>query len=64
MPITEKLCELKIPVELYLYTGGEHGMSVENDLCVRDEQEKARVDANPNVALWVDMASNWLKQLA
>ncbi len=61
--ITGKLCELKIPVELHLYTGGEHGMSVANGLCFRNEREKDRADSNPNVAMWVDMASNWLKQL-
>lgn len=61
--ITEKLCELKIPVELHLYTGGEHGMSVANELSVRSEENDRLVKENPNVGLWVDMASNWLKAL-
>ena len=61
--ITERLCELKIPVELHLFTGGEHGMSVANELAFRDEEAKRLVEANPNVTYWVDMASNWLKSL-
>ncbi len=61
--ITEKLCELKIPVELHLYTGGQHGMSVANQLTVRDNAEADLVRLNPNVAMWVDMADNWLKAL-
>lgn len=61
--IAEKLCALKIPVELHLYTDGEHGMSVANELTVRDAREKALVDDNPNISLWVDMADHWLKRL-
>lgn len=56
----EKLCALKIPVELHLYTGGEHGMSVANPLVYRDEADKRLIEQNPNVSLWVEMAANWL----
>ena len=61
--IAEKMCELKIPVELHLYTGGEHGMSVANQLSVYDQRQKTVVEANPNVSMWVDMAVNWMKSL-
>lgn len=61
--ITEKMCELKIPVELHLYTGGEHGMSVANELTFRDEESRKLNMDNPNVSLWVEMAANWLKSL-
>lgn len=61
--ITEKMCELKIPVELHLYTGGEHGMSVANELAFRDEESRKLNMDNPNVSLWVEMAANWLKSL-
>lgn len=61
--ITEKMCELKIPVELHLYTGGEHGMSVANELTYKDASDKAMKEGNPNILLWADMASNWLKSL-
>lgn len=61
--ITEKLCELKIPVELHLYTGGQHGMSVANPLSYPNADAKALAEDNPNVQMWVDMAANWLMQL-
>lgn len=62
--IAEKMCELKIPVELHLYTGGEHGMSVANELSYRNEEEMRLSQENPNISLWVDMAANWLKSLS
>lgn len=61
--IAEKMCELKIPVELHLYTGGDHGMSVANSLCYHTAEDKERAENNPNVQMWVDMCSNWLHQL-
>ena len=61
--IAEKMCELHIPVELHLYTGGEHGMSVANELSYRNEEEMRLSQENPNISLWVDMAANWLKSL-
>lgn len=57
------MCELKIPVELHLYTGGEHGMSVANELTFRDEESRKLNMDNPNVSLWVEMAANWIKSL-
>lgn len=62
--IAEKMCELKIPVELHLYTGGEHGMSVANELSYRNKEEMRLSRENPNISLWVDMAANWLKSLS
>ena len=59
----EKMCELKIPVELHLYTGGHHGMSVANSLSFRDEADRALAEENPNVRMWVDMCANWLGQV-
>ncbi len=61
--ITERLCALKIPVELHLYSGGEHGMSVSSPLVYRDERWKAVLESNPSVALWVDMCADWLEKL-
>lgn len=61
--IAEKLCALKIPIELHLYSGGEHGMSVANPLVYRDEASKNLIEANPNVSMWVDMCVNWLRGL-
>lgn len=59
----EKMCELKIPVELHLYTGGQHGMSVANSLCYQNQTDKALAESNPNVQLWVDMCANWILQV-
>ena len=61
--ITEKMCELHIPVELHLYTGGEHGMSVANPLIYNNKETKELVEANPNVQLWTTMCTNWLNEV-
>lgn len=61
--ITEKMCELKIPVELHLYTGEEHGMSVANDLVYRNAEDEELIESNPNVKLWTTMCHNWLNQV-
>ena len=61
--IAEEMCRLEIPVELHLYTGGEHGMSVANQLCYRDEENKRLIEDNPNVSMWVDMCTNWLNKV-
>ena len=61
--ITEKMCELRIPVELHLYTGGQHGMSVANELCYRDKEDKQLTDSNPNVQMWTTLCNNWLNEV-
>lgn len=61
--IAEEMCRLKIPVELHLYAGGEHGLSVANPLSVQDQRQQAVVDANPSVSMWVEMAVNWITRL-
>lgn len=61
--IAEKMCELKIPVELHLYTGDQHGMSVANPLCYHDAGDKTLADENPNIQLWTEMCANWLNSL-
>ena len=38
-------------------------MSVANELSIADAEMEERVRKNPNVAMWVDMAANWLKAL-
>ena len=61
--IAEKLCELKIPVELHLYTGGEHGMSIADPRCCMNESATKLAEANPNIRLWPDLCANWLYAL-
>lgn len=58
-----RIVQLHIPVELHLYTGGEHGMSVANPLIYNNKETKELVEANPNIQLWTTMCTNWLNEV-
>lgn len=58
-----KLLEYDIPFELHLFQGGEHGMSVANNLSCYQGKKRKAVDENPSVALWVELCVNWLNNL-
>lgn len=61
--IASKMLEYQLPFELHLFQGGEHGMSVCNDLSSYNEKGKQLLADNPNVAYWVPMCVNWLKKM-
>ncbi len=61
--IAAKLYELKLPFELHIFQGGEHGMSVCNSLSSFTEEKKKLCEENPNVGLWVPMCENWINKL-
>lgn len=61
--IAEKLIEYDIPFEMHIFQGGEHGMSVCNNLSSYNEEQKKLNAENPNVAMWVPMCVNWINSL-
>ena len=59
--IAAKMLELDLPFELHIFQGGEHGMSVCNNL---SSYNKKQLNAeNPNVRMWVPMCTNWINSL-
>lgn len=61
--IAAKMLELNLPFELHLFQGGEHGMSVCNNLSSYKDQQRQLNAENPNVAMWVPMCVNWINKL-
>ena len=61
--VAEKLIKYGIPFEMHIFQGGEHGMSVCNNLSSYDDEAKKLNEENPNVALWVPMCTNWINSL-
>ncbi len=58
-----KMIEYGRPFELHIFQGGEHGMSVCNNLSSYNEKAQRLNRENPNVKLWVPMCVNWLNGL-
>ena len=61
--IAGKMIEYGLPFELHLFQGGEHGMSVCNNLSSYAGEHREINDRNPNVAMWVPMCVNWINGL-
>ena len=61
--IAEKMIEYDLPFELHLFQGGEHGMSVCNNLSAYNAEAKKLNKENPNVGMWVPMCVNWINSL-
>lgn len=57
------LYPLRLPFELHIFQGGEHGMSVCNNLSSYNEEARKLNEENPNVRMWVPMCVNWLNGL-
>ena len=61
--IAEKMIEYDLPFELHLFQGGEHGMSVCNNLSSYNAEAKKLNEENPNVGMWVPLCVNWINSL-
>ena len=61
--IAGKMIEYGLPFELRIFQGGEHGISVCNNLSSYNEEAQRLNQENPNVKLWVPMCVNWLNGL-
>ena len=61
--IAGKMIEYGLPFELRIFQGGEHGMSVCNNLSSYNEEARKLNREAPNVKLWVPMCVNWLNGL-
>lgn len=64
VPVFNSIClasayaEHGVPFELHVFERGPHGLSLANLETAPNGQNKY---CNPNVAVWVDLADNWLK---
>lgn len=58
-----KMLEYDLPFELHLFQGGQHGMSVCNNLSTYRGEAKAHCEAAPQVGMWVELCTCWINQL-
>ena len=61
--VAGKMLEFDLPFELHIFQGGEHGMSVCNNLSSYDDEDRKLNRENPNVRTWVPMCVNWIDNL-
>lgn len=57
--LAEQMQKENLPYELHLFQGGQHGMSVCNNLSDYKNEEMR----HPSVAMWVQLCTNWLYEL-
>lgn len=61
--IAGKMIEYGLPFELHIFQGGEHGMSVCNNLSSYQGVARTRSDESPGVRMWVPLCVSWINQL-
>lgn len=57
--LEEQMQKENLPYELHMFQGGQHGMSVCNNLSDYKNEDMR----NPNVEMWVQLCTNWLYEL-
>lgn len=61
--IAERMTELGLPYEFHIFSGGEHGMSVANDLACYQGKKRSACEQSPSVAAWVPLCASWINGL-